>query len=213
MGIVSCDHCSSHWHFDCVEPPLHGAPSAYKKWMCPLHADDVTVSLNNVQYKSLTIMQPHIRQARDPEIVETSLSRGFKNSGDIDIHIDDEGDPDESGSESESDMDDPAQWAPALADLPRVRYKLPSRGIILDFLDTCRQARDKQGDLDFVSDIVPTEQKYSSLETLIDIALTESHGVGTPLRSRDEEERLQIMAIQALMKAKGKEKLLQFLQD
>lgn len=42
-GIVSCDHCTSHWHFDCVDPPLQGRPASYKKWMCPLHASDLTV--------------------------------------------------------------------------------------------------------------------------------------------------------------------------
>lgn len=178
--------------------------------MCPLHADDITVSPFCPRYKILTSTKPHSRQARDPKIVKTSMSRGFKNIGNIEVDLDD--DAQATDSDSDSDIDDPMTWAPALADLPRVRYKLPSRGIILDFLDTCRQADEPHKELDFLDDIVPTKDRHSSLEALIDVALSNSNLIGTPTSSKQEEERLQILAIQALMKVKGKEKLLQFLE-
>ncbi|KIY43700.1 hypothetical protein FISHEDRAFT_78541 [Fistulina hepatica ATCC 64428] len=38
-GIISCDYCNSHWHLDCLNPPLMVMPSLTKKWMCPHHAD------------------------------------------------------------------------------------------------------------------------------------------------------------------------------
>jgi hypothetical protein len=39
--IVSCDHCSLHWHLDCLDPPITTMPSFGKKWMCPNHADQI----------------------------------------------------------------------------------------------------------------------------------------------------------------------------
>ncbi|KAA1478587.1 hypothetical protein DENSPDRAFT_809774 [Dentipellis sp. KUC8613] len=38
-AIVSCDYCNSHWHLDCLDPPLLVMPPFDKKWMCPNHAE------------------------------------------------------------------------------------------------------------------------------------------------------------------------------
>lgn len=43
--ILSCDFCEQHWHLDCLDPPMTGMPPAGRKWMCPLHADPLLVSL------------------------------------------------------------------------------------------------------------------------------------------------------------------------
>jgi transcriptional regulatory protein PHF12/RCO1 len=43
-STVSCDHCSLHWHLDCLDPPLSSMPPAHKKWMCPAHVEHIAVS-------------------------------------------------------------------------------------------------------------------------------------------------------------------------
>lgn len=43
-SIVSCDHCSLHWHLDCLDPPVSSMPPSHKKWMCPAHVEHIAVS-------------------------------------------------------------------------------------------------------------------------------------------------------------------------
>lgn len=43
--IMSCDYCSLHWHYDCLDPPLAHLPTPTQKWMCPNHIDHLHVRL------------------------------------------------------------------------------------------------------------------------------------------------------------------------
>lgn len=40
-NIIGCDFCTSHWHLDCLDPPLASMPSLSRKWMCPTHVEHV----------------------------------------------------------------------------------------------------------------------------------------------------------------------------
>lgn len=42
-SIISCDYCDLHWHLDCLDPPLPTMPPFTRKWMCPVHAEQVIV--------------------------------------------------------------------------------------------------------------------------------------------------------------------------
>ena len=44
-AIISCDYCHLHWHLDCLEPPMIIMPPWSKKWMCPNHAEQTSVSI------------------------------------------------------------------------------------------------------------------------------------------------------------------------
>lgn len=41
--IISCDYCTLHWHFDCLDPPMTAVPQVTHKWMCPNHVEHVMV--------------------------------------------------------------------------------------------------------------------------------------------------------------------------
>ncbi|ODV90679.1 hypothetical protein CANCADRAFT_109262 [Tortispora caseinolytica NRRL Y-17796] len=42
LQIISCDYCSLHWHLDCLNPPMVSIPRSSRKWMCPAHALHIT---------------------------------------------------------------------------------------------------------------------------------------------------------------------------
>lgn len=76
-SIVSCDHCTLHWHLDCLDPPLSSMPSAHKKWMCPAHVEHIAVSLPNVLFGFLVDGLAMSRKAQTPssEAGPTSYGR------------------------------------------------------------------------------------------------------------------------------------------
>lgn len=208
-GIVSCDYCSSHWHFDCVVPPLHGPPSSYRKWMCPLHTDDLTVGqIHKLSYDTADLRQPSIRRLKQSRTLDVSLKRGFNNDGNIDVLVSEE-EPDPA-SDSDTGSENQSDCAP-MANLSNIRYRLPAKGIILDFLDTCHQELEIEG-TQLLDTIVP-DQTYQSLALLVDVAMGEAHALAQPASSSAQEERLQLLAIKALLSVKGKEKLLEFLRS
>ena len=91
--------------------------------MCPLHADHelrkVDTSLLNPRSLARRV---HVRKPRNAKVVETSLKRGFRNNGVIDVVEDDSDD-----SDSEFYDDDTQDES--------VVYRLPASGIKLDFID------------------------------------------------------------------------------
>ncbi|WPH00331.1 Hypothetical protein R9X50_00315600 [Acrodontium crateriforme] len=133
--IITCDKCSEHWHLDCLDPPLANPPARSndgKKlgdWMCPLHAD------HELRRMDTRLLNPdrfsrkvHIRRPRNATVVDTSLNRGFRNNGIIDVQDDD--DDDESESEFYTEEHDHA-----------VVYRMPASGIKLDFIDRVKNGR------------------------------------------------------------------------
>lgn len=89
--------------------------------MCPLHVDK---DLRNIDTAFLNRRRVHVRKPKHPRVMETSLSRGHVNNGIIDI-FEDESD----ASDSEFfDQDDGGMV-----------YKLPEKGIKLDFIDKIKE--------------------------------------------------------------------------
>ncbi|KAK9480382.1 hypothetical protein V1514DRAFT_195629 [Lipomyces japonicus] len=139
--IASCDYCSLHWHLDCVDPPMNTMPSGNRKWMCPNHVG-----------RDLT----KLRRKKNSKIVNVSLRRGFVNNGDIEVGNDSSDDENDGAPPSIvkpsklhfiSGWDAPtASYGSAFdhrrifrsedaVDIDGVVYKLPERGIVLDFLE------------------------------------------------------------------------------
>ena len=113
--ILSCDHCSQHWHMDCIDPPLTALPPLTKKWMCPLHASHAYRRMRRPKHKL--------------RLVDVSLPRGFKTWGDVEIENDETSEEEreghkllEDGFESDFSIDG-------------TTYRLPEKGIKLDFLE------------------------------------------------------------------------------
>ena len=132
--LIPCDFCGEHWHLDCLDPPLANPPARGPEgrkvhdWMCPLHADHelrkVDTSLLNPPNLARRV---HIRRPRNAKVVETSLNRGFRNNGVIDVVEDDSDDTDSEFFEEEASHDD------------SIIYRLPATGIKLDFIDKVKR--------------------------------------------------------------------------
>ena len=132
--IIPCDFCGEHWHLDCLNPPLANPPARGPEgrkvhdWMCPLHADHelrkVDTSLLDPRNLARRV---HIRRPRNAKVIETSLNRGFRNNGVIDIVEDDSDDTESEFYEEEASHDD------------SIIYRLPATGIKLDFIDKVKR--------------------------------------------------------------------------
>ncbi|QIW99627.1 hypothetical protein AMS68_005145 [Peltaster fructicola] len=136
--VVQCDECSALWHLDCLDPPLAinpcitGDGRKVAEWLCPLHIDH---ELRQVEARLLFNQQQgrklHVRKPRGAKVVETSLRRGVKNNGLIEINYVDSSD-DESESEFYMDEDPHRE---------EVILKIPDTGIKLDFIEKVKQNR------------------------------------------------------------------------
>lgn len=140
------------------------------------------------------------------------MTRGFQNNGDIEIDTPEDAissQPNSLGeSDSEPDVEDDIRWANATGDLPRIKYRIPARGVILDFLDTCRLRYDEEGCK--ILQAVPGIS--DNLEALVDVAMVELKTLQFSDRSSSVEERLQFLAMKALIASKGKDKFMAFLE-
>ncbi|KAI0029722.1 hypothetical protein K488DRAFT_55735 [Vararia minispora EC-137] len=73
-SIVSCDYCSSHWHLDCLNPPLIAMPPFDKKWMCPNHAEHTLRIKPRIPKQNATIMditRPGVPNNGNIEVLES----------------------------------------------------------------------------------------------------------------------------------------------
>ncbi|KAK5137194.1 hypothetical protein LTR08_000699 [Meristemomyces frigidus] len=134
-AIIKCDYCAENWHLDCLDPPLANPPARTlegKKvhdWMCPLHTDH---ELRQIDIRMLAPRRKvHVRRPRNPKIVETSLKRGLRNNGIIDVYEDASDDSDSEFYDEETAEE-------------RVVHRMPATGIKLDFIDKVKNTRVQQ---------------------------------------------------------------------
>ena len=95
--------------------------------MCPLHAD------HELRRVDTSLLDPrsfgrkvHVRKPRNARVVETSLKRGSRNNGVIDIVDDDSDESDSEFYEEETPVES-------------LVYRLPASGIKLDFIDKVKK--------------------------------------------------------------------------
>ncbi|CAO1620241.1 unnamed protein product [Jaminaea pallidilutea] len=85
--IVSCDYCPLHWHLDCLDPPLAGMPSNFRRWRCPCHIEELLAHTRAPKSAS----QVQVIDLPVPTLRNTGLGQGqfyrprVVNSGQIDI--------------------------------------------------------------------------------------------------------------------------------
>ncbi|KAI5239158.1 hypothetical protein E4T43_06944 [Aureobasidium subglaciale] len=133
--IITCDQCSAHWHLDCLDPPLANVPyrdhtgRKVRDWLCPLHVDHVLREMEVPRLADRQLQRErrvYMRKPRAAKVIDTALSRDFINDGVIEIT------PDSSDDDS-SEFEE--------VDVSGVVYRLPEKGIKLDFIDRVRRTR------------------------------------------------------------------------
>lgn len=133
--IISCDFCTLQWHLDCLDPPLANPPrkgsggKPRHSWMCPNHVDHELAALDasatssaRLHFHSGNGRTHKVRRPKNAKIVDTGLRRGFINNGLIEI---------ENEPSDEEEFHEREQLG--------VVYRLPERGIKLDFIDRVKR--------------------------------------------------------------------------
>ena len=124
--IIPCDFCPYRWHLDCLDPPLAVPPRRRNgdkpnaTWRCPLHVENDLRNLGDGEESGLG-RQPRHRIPKNPIPVDVSISRGFRNNGIIDVEL----------MKDDERIDD--------VEMLGTIYRLPERGIRLDFLERIRR--------------------------------------------------------------------------
>jgi len=123
--IITCDLCGAHWHLDCTSPPLANPPfrdqynRKVRDWLCPLHVEHDLRELDPSRIARQRTF--YNRRPKNPKVVDTALRRGQVNDGIIEIIED-------SSSEDDSEFEEDESASGTV-------YRLPAKGIKLDFID------------------------------------------------------------------------------
>jgi len=149
--MLKCDFCPAHWHLDCLDPPLANPPhigleaSQRDAWRCPRHIehdlrsglvlqhdlneldDDVVMA----DAAPVARVARKVRKRKHTKVIEPTFSRGMRNNGLIEVINDPDDDTDGEGNYVFG-LDDPK-------DLNSKVFRIPERGIILDFLSKVKR--------------------------------------------------------------------------
>lgn len=118
-AIIPCSVCPLHWHTDCLNPPL-AIPPPLKTWRCPAHADDTLL-------EAPPLAPAHrFRKIKNADSITPVIGRGLKNNGHIEVDWADE-----------METMDNSGWRDS-ASFGRT-YKIPAKGVILDFIEQMRK--------------------------------------------------------------------------
>ncbi|PNS20711.1 hypothetical protein CAC42_2956 [Sphaceloma murrayae] len=129
--IITCDVCGNHWHLDCTNPPLANPPfrdqwnRRTREWMCPLHVEHDLSAIDPIRLARRR--KVHIRRPKHFKTIDTALSRGSINYGQIDVAHD-------SSSAEESEFEEDETPTGTIV-------RVPAKGIKLDFIDKVQRIR------------------------------------------------------------------------
>ena len=126
--IIPCDYCPARWHLDCIDPPLAVPPrrrigdKPNASWRCPLHTEHDYAAVGRQAEKAPGDLGriPRLRKPKNATIIQSTLSRGVKNNGVIEVELMDDND---------------TNWSDVPGHRSSTILRLPERGIRLDFID------------------------------------------------------------------------------
>ncbi|KAF2878108.1 hypothetical protein BDV95DRAFT_624669 [Massariosphaeria phaeospora] len=149
--MLKCDYCHAYWHLDCCDPPLANPPhisleaATRDAWKCPRHVDhDLRSGLvlqNDLDDVEMTDapagrLARKVRKPKRPEVVEPTFTRGMRNNGLIEIINDPDDDTDGEGNY--------VFGADESKDNNSKIYRVPEKGVILDFISKVKTGRIKK---------------------------------------------------------------------
>ena len=130
--IIPCDFCSARWHLDCLDPPLAVAPrrrvpdKPNGTWRCPLHVEHGLARVGRSELAApgeIGKANPRVRRPKHATPQDTDLPRGFLNNGIIEVELTKE-----------------EEVAIQEVEMHGTVYRLPERGIRLDFIDRVKKS-------------------------------------------------------------------------
>lgn len=143
--MLKCDYCPGavYWHLDCLDPPLANPPhinlesSHRDAWRCPRHVEhdfrsglvaqnDINGTQDSVMGSTPTRLGRKVRKPRHPQVIQPTFSRAIRNNGLIDIINDPDDDTDGEGN---------YVFGSEEKDSNSMVYRVPEKGLILDFID------------------------------------------------------------------------------
>lgn len=136
--IARCEYCSLNWHLDCLNPPLPTVKTVGTKWKCPNHADHA--------FKKK-------RRPKTAKVVDSTLRRGFRNDGNIEVLLSSDEDEMEFDSRDIPIHNSYDTLSGVTAPVPQhilkphvqngVIYRIPERGVKLDFIQRVHEMNEE----------------------------------------------------------------------
>ncbi|KAF2747065.1 hypothetical protein M011DRAFT_403120, partial [Sporormia fimetaria CBS 119925] len=148
--MIKCDYCDAYWHLDCCDPPLANPPPVNQEsamrdaWKCPRHVDndfrsgllyqqDVEGDDDVAMGEPGARVPRRVRKPKKPVTVDPLFSRGMRNNGLIEVA----NDPDDE-TDGEGNYIFAEETAPGSSKV----FRVPEKGIILDFITKTKQQRE-----------------------------------------------------------------------
>lgn len=197
--VVRCSVCPLAWHLDCVQPVVTGVGS---KWRCPNHVADLL---------------PRERHLKKSRAVRPDAPCGIRNSGWIEVVSDDELPDAEYRVEADSDGVHAGLLKAALKafSIDGVKYRLGERAIVLDFVGKVQRGRSGVETRPGVETRLGAGDTSDSFHALVraSSAWQDLDGIVEAQTGEIPPDELQdLRAIRRLLLAKGRDKVLAFLQ-
>lgn len=131
--IIPCDYCPAKWHLDCVDPPLAVPPRRRAgdkpgaTWRCPLHVEQDLVAVGRQAEPAPGDLGriPKLRKPKNAVPVDVQVARGFRNNGIIEVDL---------------MKDEPTYDKTKEVDMMGKVYRIPEKGIRLDFIDRVKKS-------------------------------------------------------------------------
>lgn len=146
--MLKCDFCPSHWHLDCLDPPMANPPNINfdathrDAWRCPRHIEHdlrsgyvLQTDLPETQDAAvvdapIARLGRKVRKPRHPQVIQPTFSRGMRNNGLIEVINDPDDDTDGEGN---------YVFGGEEKDLSSHVYRVPERGVVLDFIEKVKR--------------------------------------------------------------------------
>ncbi|KAF2195471.1 hypothetical protein K469DRAFT_722697 [Zopfia rhizophila CBS 207.26] len=146
--MIQCDYCHEYWHLDCCVPMMANTPfigpeaKERDAWKCPRHVDHDLRSgqllqkdlnkFDDLEMEDTPSVQRKLRKPRKPTVVQPAFARGTRNNGLIEVINDSDDDTDGEGNYMFPPL---VQELDESRDLHGKTFRIPEKGIMLDFLD------------------------------------------------------------------------------
>ena len=152
--MLQCDFCHDYWHLDCCVPPLANPPyigpdaTHRDAWRCPRHIEhdyrsgqvvqrDLNLHDDDTDIEDAAPLPRKVRKPREPVVYEPAFSRGTRNNGLVEVINEPDIETDGEGNYLFSPL--AREELDENSDQNGKVFRLPEKGIILDFISKVKE--------------------------------------------------------------------------